>query len=105
MKNEHSKGGMKKITDVERLNRSLKIKQFFRSSVSKHAIANIKLNIMNGNLVQEYSKVTNYESVCQSTMETMNIITDYNRSQYKKDSDELNVIDDSQDNHKIKKCL
>jgi hypothetical protein len=26
MKNEHSKGGMKKITDVERLNRSLKIK-------------------------------------------------------------------------------
>ena len=60
---------------------------------------------MNGNLVQEYSKVTNYESVCQSTMETMNIITDYNRSQYKKDSDELNVIDDSQDSHKINKCL
>jgi len=26
MTNEHSKGGMKKITDVERLNRSLKIK-------------------------------------------------------------------------------
>ena len=26
MKNEHSKEGMKKITDVERLNRSLKIK-------------------------------------------------------------------------------
>ena len=60
---------------------------------------------MNGNLVQEYSKVTNYESVCQSTMETMNIITDYNRSQYKKDSEELNIIDDSQDSHNIKKCL
>ena len=60
---------------------------------------------MNGNLVQEYSKVTNYESVCQSTMETMNIITDYNKSQYKKDSDELSVIDNSQDSQKIKKCL
>ncbi len=60
---------------------------------------------MNGNLVQEYSKVTNYENVCQSTMETMNIITDYNRSQYKKDSDELSVIDNSQDSQKIKKCL
>jgi hypothetical protein len=60
---------------------------------------------MNGNLVQEYSKVTNYENVCQSTMETMNIITDYNRSQYKKDSDELSVIDDSQDSQKINTCL
>ncbi len=41
MKNEYSKGGMK-VTDVERLYRSLKLKQFIRAYNSNHVISKIQ---------------------------------------------------------------
>ena len=41
MKNEYSKGGMK-VTDVESLNCSLKLKQFIRANNTKHPISKIQ---------------------------------------------------------------
>ncbi len=41
MKNEYSKGGMK-VTDVESLDRSLKLKQFIRAYNSNHIISKIQ---------------------------------------------------------------
>ena len=86
MKNEYSKGGMK-VTDVECLNRSLKLKQFFRANRSNHAISRIQtlVSTKTGHekcIYQEYQTVTSEESVCTSAQETLNIIIDYNRDSY-----------------------
>jgi exonuclease III len=85
LKNDYESGGMK-ITDVECLDRSLKLKQFIRASKAQHAIAEIQ-NIItgsDGNLKQEYSKITEREVVAKSAQETLNIIIDYNRDNYEK---------------------
>ena len=87
MKNEYDKGGMK-VTDVECLERSLKLRQFIRASTSKHVISKIQNLITNGNtkdhhIKQEYEKVTNRESICKSAQETLNVIIDHNRETYK----------------------
>jgi hypothetical protein len=87
MKNDYSKGGMK-VTDVESLDRSLKLKQFIRAHNSNHVISKIQafLSTKSGHefhMHQEYPKVTEEESVCKSAQETLNIIIDYNRETYK----------------------
>ncbi len=90
MKNEYSKGGMK-ITDVECLDRSLKLKQFIRANNSKHAMSKIQsfLSTKSGNCItQEYANVTEAESICGSAQNTLNILTDYNREMYKSLSEE-----------------
>ena len=88
MKNEYSKGGMK-VTDVECLNRALKLKQFFRAHKSNHVISKIQSLVstksgQEGGIYQEYQTVTNEESICSSAQETLNIIIDYNRESYTK---------------------
>jgi hypothetical protein len=87
MKNEYSKGGMK-VTDVDSLDRSLKLKQFIRAYNSKHIISKIQALLTSrsgqGNQIQqEYKDVTKEEAICQSAQETLNIIIDYNRETYK----------------------
>jgi hypothetical protein len=86
MKNDYSKGGMK-VTDVESLDRSLKLKQFVRAFNSNHVISKIQalLSTKSGHdkcIHQEYPKVTEEEAICKSAQETMNIIIDYNRETY-----------------------
>jgi hypothetical protein len=86
MKNEYSKGGMK-VTDVESLDRSLKLKQFIRAYNSNHIISKIQaiLSTKSGHgkcIYQEYPNVTEEESICKSAQETLNIIIDYNRETY-----------------------
>jgi len=95
MKNDYKHGGMK-ITDVECLNRSLKLRQFIRSQQSSHVIARIQ-NLLSKNndknetetsTLQEYCKITNEEPICQSAQESLNLITDFNREQYKSINEE-----------------
>ena len=103
MKNDYSKGGMK-VTDVESLNRSLKLKQFFRAHKSNHAISKIQMLVSTKpgerkSIYQEYQTITNEESICNSAQDTLNIIIDYNRESYKHISPEeyetdKNLIDE-----------
>jgi hypothetical protein len=83
MKNDYSKGGMK-VTDVESLDRSFKLKQFIRAYNSNHVISKIQalLSTKSGHckcMHQEYANVTEEESICKSAQETLNIKIDYNR--------------------------
>ncbi len=87
MKNDYSKGGMK-VTDVESLDRSLKLKQFIRTYNSNHVISKIQalrtFRLGQGNQIQqEYQDVSKEEAIFQSAQETLNIIIDYNRETYK----------------------
>jgi exonuclease III len=84
MKNEYSEGGMK-ITDVECLDRSLKLKQFIRANNSNHIISRIQADLSmrpKNCLIQEYPNVTEEESICKTAQETLNIIIDHNRELY-----------------------
>jgi hypothetical protein len=82
MKNEYEFGGMK-VTDVDCLDRSLKLKQFTRAQKSKHEIAKIQEMLTGDSEIrQEYCKITTDEKICQSAQGTINIITDYNRNKY-----------------------
>ena len=86
MKNEYAKGGMK-VTDVESLDRSLKLKQFIRAYNSNHVISKIQalLSTKSGHgkcIYQEYPNVTEEESICKSAQETLNIIIGYNQETY-----------------------
>jgi hypothetical protein len=88
MKNEFEEGGMK-VTDVDCLDRSLKLRQFIRADKSKHVIAKIQaLIIGNSNdtatIRQEYHNITEDECICSSAQSTLNKIIDYNREQYAK---------------------
>jgi hypothetical protein len=82
MKNDYDKGGMR-VTDIECLNKSLKLKQFLRASKSNHVIAKIQAWVTNSNegeIKQDYVNITKSEMVCNIAQETINIITDHNRS-------------------------
>lgn len=82
MKNSYEEGGMK-ITDVESLDRALKLKQFIRASKTSHHICMIqKVLSKEDKLQQEYAKITNEEHVTTKAQETINIITDANRKGY-----------------------
>jgi len=72
-----------KVTDVDCLDRSLKLKQFTRAQKSKHEIAKIQEMLTGDSEIrQEYCKITTDEKICQSAQGTINIITDYNRNKY-----------------------
>jgi hypothetical protein len=86
MKNDFEEGGMK-VTDVECLDRSLKLRQFIRADKSNHVIAKIQaLSVRNSNdtatIRQEYHNITEDECICSSAQTTLNRIIDYNREQY-----------------------
>jgi hypothetical protein len=98
MKNDYSEGGIK-VTDVECLNKSLKLRQFIRASSSKHPISKIQQaltseGLHNQILTQEYSKVNEGETICKSAQETLNIITDHNRDQYQLDQIPPKILND-----------
>ena len=101
MKNGYEQGGMK-VTDVECLDRSVKLKQYIRAQRSKHIISKIQCLItdsQNNGIKQEYAKLTDKEAIVRSAQQTLNIITDYNREAYKNlNSDEIetdkNLIDE-----------
>ena len=87
MKNDYEKGGMK-VTDVESLDRSLKLKQFIRAHKSNHVISRIQALVstksnQENHLYQEYQNVTDKEPICRSAQDTLNIIIEYNRENYK----------------------
>jgi exonuclease III len=86
MKNEYSKGGMK-VTDIESLNRSLKLKQFIRANNTNHVISKMQKHLSENQeqsttIIQEYADITEDEPICQSAQSTINLITDHNRLSY-----------------------
>ena len=82
MKNEYEEGGIN-VTDIESLDRSLKLKQFIRASNSLHPIAKIQNMVTNGKkLQQEYFNITTEEAISASAQDTINIITDSSRKDY-----------------------
>ena len=86
MKNEYSKGGMK-VTDIECLNRALKLKQFIRANNTNHVMSKIQAHVTKGpghnsKVSQEYSEITEDEPICQSAQSSINTITDHNRQTY-----------------------
>ncbi len=95
MKNSFLKGGMK-VTDVESLNKSLKLKQFIRAQRSDHMISKIQ-SYLSGNkeILREYKKVTEEEAICTTAQETINLITDSNRSYYK------NLTEEERESNKL----
>ena len=79
MKNCFEDGGLN-VTDVESLDRSLKLRQFIRAACSSHAISRIQSNLTKSPvLLNEYENITNEENVSKSAQETINILTNYNR--------------------------
>ena len=86
MKNDYEKGGMK-VTDVESLDRSIKLRQYIRAQKSSHIISKIQSLVTEDcgqgiNLKQEYYKISSKEVICKSAQETLNKIIDYNRQTY-----------------------
>jgi exonuclease III len=84
MKNDYSKGGMC-VTDVDCLNRSLKLRQFIRTVKSNHEIAKIQEFITGDeHLRNEYGREAKLDAICESATASLGILTDYNRSEYEK---------------------
>jgi hypothetical protein len=87
MKNDYEYGGLK-VTDLECLDRSLKLRQFIRANNSNHVISGIQQlvteteNGSTNSIRQEYFRISEDEPVCKSAQETINIMTDYNRCTY-----------------------
>jgi hypothetical protein len=85
MKNSYENGGMK-VTDVECLDRSIKLKQFIRAHKSNYIISKFQ-GLITGSednkIRQEYFEITEKEDICHSAQTTLNIITDYNRELHK----------------------
>jgi hypothetical protein len=96
MKNEYIEGGMS-VTDVECLNRALKLRQFIRANNSEHPISKVQ-TILNGRhklVKQEYCNPTEEESICFSAQLTINSLTDYNRTKvYTEESDDISILNE-----------
>jgi hypothetical protein len=100
LKNDYKEGGLK-VTDVECLDRSLKLRQYVRAATSNHSIAKIQTfthNLRKNYIKQEFGKITTDEPICQSAQETINMITDYNRSCYEK-------MTNIEEDYNINKCV
>jgi hypothetical protein len=83
MKNDYDKGGLK-ITDIECLDRSLKLKQYVRANYSSHSIKGIQqfcVDLNGGSTVvcQEYVEGPCNECVCLNAQNSINLITSSNR--------------------------
>jgi len=85
MKNDYKEGGLN-ITDIECMDKSLKLRQYIRAGNSNHTINEIQKycsqNVGNGNtLAQEFHTTSDEEIVCGIAQETLNIITDNSRNE------------------------
>jgi hypothetical protein len=88
LKNDYCYGGLN-VTDVDCLNRALKLRQFLWSSKKNHEISAIQSQLSNGpDIRREYEKISTEEAICQSAQETINIITHYNRNLFENKSKE-----------------
>ena len=85
MKNNYEHGGLR-VTDVECLDRSLKLRQYIRAENSKHSISNIQKYVTekgSSNIIrQEYVNIAIDEPICGSAQDTINKLTDFNRKSY-----------------------
>ena len=77
LKNGYEHGGLN-VTDVECLNRSLKLRQFMRARNVDHPIRTIQLYCLEScgypsAIMPEYDRITNRESVVSSAQTTINI--------------------------------
>jgi exonuclease III len=84
LKNNYLEGGLN-VTDIDCLNRALKLRQFVRANESKHEIHKIQmmLNEKGRNKIEfEYNNETAEEAICSSAQNTINNITDFNRVNY-----------------------
>jgi hypothetical protein len=80
MKNEYEFGGLK-ISDIESLDRSLKLRQFIRASKSKHAIHQdqsycINKMLSKEKLISEFESSSKKEAICGSAQDSLIILTD-----------------------------
>ncbi len=97
MKNEHSKGGLN-ITDIDCLNKSLKLRQYIRACRTSHTVRDVQLLCMHKSkninmLAQDFHLGSHTEAVCQIAYETLNIITNYTREKfYGEDENNINSI-------------
>jgi hypothetical protein len=82
LKNETAEGGLN-VTDVECLNRALKLRQYIRANKTNHPIKQIqkycteKLGYSVDGIQQEYNKTTKSEAITESAQTTINIIHDH----------------------------
>ena len=103
LKNDIEEGGLN-ITDVECLNKALKLRQFVRANKSKHPIRIIQSYCLeqmgyNSDIQQEYAKITNKEEVTRVAQITINNLCDFTRrsiirncENYKGDTNAVNFI-------------
>ena len=83
LKNSYDEGGLN-VTDLDCMNRALKLGQFVRAKSSKHPITRIQTYCLEkigyGNTKgQEYTKISVQEDIISSAMDTINIMCDYRR--------------------------
>jgi hypothetical protein len=95
MKNDFKEGGLN-ITDIDCMNKSLKLRQYIRANNSSHIINEIQqyctrntggLNV----LAQEFNEVTSEENVCNIAQETLNIIVDHTRNEMFAEHDHVEI--------------
>jgi len=76
MKGDYIEGGLK-VTDLDCLNRSLKLRQYIRAGTSKHEIAKIQ-NLLSerkrNSIEYEYHEITKDEPITKIAQNTINII-------------------------------
>jgi hypothetical protein len=83
LKNDYLEGGLK-ATDVESLNKALKLRQYIRSNKVEHVISKIQKKCLSdnnnyNNLQQDFGKIGNEEVIVNTALETIHNIIDYNR--------------------------
>jgi hypothetical protein len=83
LKNEYSEGGLK-ATDVESMNRALKLRQYIRSNKTNHVISKIQNKcILDSNnrsaLQQDFGKISKGEIIVENAQSTIHLIIDHNR--------------------------
>ena len=89
LKNEYAEGGLN-MTDIECLDKSLKLRQFIRAGRSSHPIRVIQQYCLEqlgykDVVQQEYHSITKKEGVTRSAQITINDICDYTRESIKMD--------------------
>ena len=89
LKNEYAEGGLN-MTDIECLDKSLKLRQFIRAGRSSHPIRVIQQYCLEqlgykDAVQQEYHSITKKEGVTRSAQITINDICDYTRESIKMD--------------------
>jgi hypothetical protein len=94
LKNEYSEGGLK-ATDVECLDRALKLRQYIRASKALHVINRIQIKCIsddnNCNLLQQdFVKISKNEIIVESAQTSLHKLIDFNRKTIIENSENTN---------------